>query len=46
MKQKLIYPELSYKLTGIFYKVHNLLGRFRSEKSYTDAVEGTLVSFV
>jgi len=41
-KVKLIYPELSYKITGIFYKVHNSLGRFRSEKSYADAIENLL----
>lgn len=39
MENKILYPELSYKLTGFFYKVHNSLGRFRSEKSYSDAVE-------
>lgn len=42
MKQELIYSELSYKLNGIFYKAHNLLGRFRSEKSYADAIEEAL----
>lgn len=42
MNSKLIHPELSYKLTGLFYKVHNLLGRFRSEKSYADALENFL----
>ena len=36
---KLIYPELSYKLTGFFYKIHNELGRYCKEKQYTDAVE-------
>jgi len=35
----LIYPELSYKLTGIFFKVHNELGRFCKERQYTDAAE-------
>jgi GxxExxY protein len=38
----IIYPELSYKLTGIFFKVHNNLGRFRNEKQYQDAVEQEL----
>ena len=39
---KLIYPELSYKITGILFNVHNELGRFRNEKEYSDAVEGYL----
>jgi len=41
-KAKIIYPELSYKLTGIFYKIHNELGRYCREKQYSDAVEKTL----
>lgn len=36
---KLIHPELSYKLYGIFYEVHNRLGRFLSHKQYCDAIE-------
>ena len=36
---KIIYPELSYKLCGLFYKVHNKLGRFCKEKTYGDALE-------
>jgi len=36
---KIIFSELSYKLTGVFYKVQNELGRFCTEKQYTDAVE-------
>ena len=42
MQQELIHPELSYQLTGLFYKTHNSLGRFRSEKSYGDALEKLL----
>jgi hypothetical protein len=38
-KNKLIYPELSYKLQGFFFKIHNALGRFRSEKTYADTIE-------
>lgn len=37
--KNLIYPELSYALNGIFFKVHNDLGRFCNEKQYSDAVE-------
>ena len=36
---KLIYPELSYKLNGIFFEVQNRLGRYSTEKQYADAVE-------
>lgn len=37
--EKVIYPELSYKINGILFKVHNSLGRYRNEKQYSDAVE-------
>lgn len=40
--RKLIYPELSYSIYGILYKVHNLLGRYCREKQYSDAVENLL----
>lgn len=36
---KLIYPDISYKITGILFVVHNELGRFRNEKQYGDAIE-------
>lgn len=36
---KLIYPELSYILTGICFEIHNALGRFSREKQYSDALE-------
>jgi len=42
---KLIYPELSYKITGILFTVHNELGRFRNEKEYGDAIEKYLGKF-
>lgn len=41
---KLIYPELSYTLTGICFDVHNTLGRFCREKQYSDALEQILHS--
>jgi len=36
---KIIYPELSYTLCGLFYKIHNKIGRFGREKIYADALE-------
>lgn len=38
MTKKLIYPKLSYKVTGVLFKVHNKLGRYCKEKQYRDAV--------
>lgn len=35
----IILKELSYKLNGIFFKVHNKLGRFLKEKQYADEIE-------
>jgi len=43
---KLIYPNLSYKINGILFTVHNELGRFSNEKQYADAVEAYLKKFV
>ena len=39
IKRKIIYPELSYKLTGLLYKTHNELGRFCRERQYCDEFE-------
>lgn len=36
---KVIFPELSYKLTGLFFNIHNELGRFCKEKQYADLLE-------
>lgn len=35
---KLIYPELSYRINGILYKIHNDLGRYCNEKQYSDCL--------
>ncbi len=39
---KVIYPDLSYRINGILFSVHNDLGRFCNEKQYADAVENYL----
>jgi len=40
----LIYPELSYKITGICFRVQNEYGRFLKEKRYCDLLEEGLNS--
>lgn len=40
--RELVYPELSYKLTGILFRVHNELGRYRPERQYADRFEDLL----
>jgi GxxExxY protein len=42
MNKKVIYPELSYKICGLCFAVHNKLGRYRNEKQYADALEELL----
>lgn len=37
--KKIVYPELSYKICGFLFYIHNKLGRFRKEKEYADALE-------
>lgn len=39
---KLLYPELSYKICGLCFSVHNKLGRYRNEKQYGDCLETIL----
>lgn len=36
---KIIHGEESYLLNGVFYRIHNNLGRFLLEKQYGDALE-------
>ena len=42
-KSQLIFPDLSYKITGILFAVHNELGRFDSERQYCDLLEEKLI---
>ena len=39
MTEKLIYPELSYTITGVLFAVHNELGMYAREKQYGDLIE-------
>lgn len=42
MSTEIIYPELSYEVNGASFEVHKELGRYRSERSYADALEAKL----
>lgn len=39
---KLIFPKLSYAVTGICFEIHNSLGRYAREKQYCNALEEKL----
>jgi len=39
MRVNLLHEELSYKVRGILYEVHNELGSYRNEKQYCDKIE-------
>ncbi|MFH1427927.1 MAG: GxxExxY protein [Patescibacteria group bacterium] len=43
INKELLYPELSYKLNGLFFEAHNKLGRYRNEKQYADYFEQQLI---
>jgi len=40
--EKLLYPELSYEITGLCFEVHRKLGRFCTERQYCDELEKLL----
>lgn len=39
---KIIYPELSYTVTGILFASHNEIGPYAREKQYADTIEKKL----
>lgn len=43
MINTLVFPELSYKICGFLFEVHNSLGRYCNEKQYSDAFEHLLI---
>lgn len=40
----IIYSEISYKINGVLFSVHNELGQFCNEKQYCDLIEEHLKS--
>jgi hypothetical protein len=43
---QILFPKLSYELTGLCFKVHKDIGHFASEKQYADAFEKLLAKVV
>ena len=43
IKKNLVFPELSYKICGLLFNVHNSLDHYCNEKQYSDAFEHLLI---
>jgi len=41
-ESKIVYKELSYKINGLCFEAHDILGRFCKEKQYCDLFESLL----
>jgi GxxExxY protein len=41
-KAELLYPELSYQITGACFATHNMVGPYAREKQYADVLEEKL----
>jgi GxxExxY protein len=39
MEGKIIHKDISYKIVGLCFKAHDILGRFGKEKQYCDILE-------
>lgn len=39
MRRKLVHKDLSFLITGICFRVHNVLGRYCRERQYADLLE-------
>lgn len=42
INKEIVYPELSYRINGLCYQVHNKIGRFCREKQYGNELEKLL----
>ncbi len=42
--KELIYPALSFKITGLCFQTHNELGRFGREKQYANTLEQKIIA--
>ncbi len=42
VNKDVVYPELSFKISGILFGVRKNLGRYKNEKQYCDAIEEEL----
>src|SRR3989344_4687469 len=43
VSNKVLFPELSYRIVGCLFEVHNKLGRFAKEKQYADILASLLL---